>query len=651
MSFLDLNDTPGRPFEEAEARRARVKRAAAARIRDLVRFLFPAARIGPEQARIGNIHGEPGESLVIELLGERAGLWTDHADEAHRGDVFDLWAAAMGLDPRNDFPRIVSDLDAWAGGKPVSQEITQAVERRRSRHGDKPPEVRLEEVAKWTYTSAQGAPILSVIRFERYAADTGKHLGKTFRQWDEANCKWGTVEPRPLYNLPAVVGARHVVLCEGEKCADALAEVGYVATAVPGGANCHLDKVDWSPLGSAAVTIWRDNDAPGLAFEAGVAAELKRRGLRVARVIVPEGREEGWDAADALEAGESDLVHQLLREAREIDAPDASRVPILSVADLATMPPPEWLISDLLVEGGLSTNYGASESFKSFISLDLALSVATGQDWCGHTVRAGTVVYVIAEGVAGWPQRVFTWLERRGNGQEARFWTVPVGVNLTEEADAQALLSAIQGVCTDPALVVLDTLARNFGPGDENATQDMNRFVSAVDGIRQATGAHVHLVHHTGKDSERGARGSSVLRGALDTEILSHRPNPDGRYVEFRVTKQKDIEKADPLLFEMVTARATHPVTGEEISSLVPTLRQAHEVGLGVGNEPQNMILEALLAGPMTTSELMEYLGMSNAWVRKYIAPLIHCEKVFARQKGKEVLYTSYAQMPDRGAR
>ena len=76
----------------------------------------------------------------------------------------------------------------------------------------------------------------------------------------------------------------------------------------------------------------------------------------------------------------------------------------------------------------------------------------------------------------------------------------------------------------------------------------MRLVVSACDRIKTATGATVLLVHHTGKDSTRGARGHSSLRGALDTELLVEgRENPR----TLTVTKQRDLPTLEPIAFDL----------------------------------------------------------------------------------------------------
>ncbi|MCP5682603.1 helicase RepA family protein, partial [Klebsiella pneumoniae] len=78
----------------------------------------------------------------------------------------------------------------------------------------------------------------------------------------------------------------------------------------------------------------------------------------------------------------------------------------------------------------------------------------------------------------------------------------------------------IEGKCRLPVrLIIFDTLARCYGNLDENNSQDMGRLIVGCDAIKNGTSASVLLVHHSGKDETKGARGSSSLKAALDVEF------------------------------------------------------------------------------------------------------------------------------------
>jgi hypothetical protein len=99
-------------------------------------------------------------------------------------------------------------------------------------------------------------------------------------------------------------------------------------------------------------------------------------------------------------------------------------------------------------------------------------------------------------------------------------------------------------------LLIIDTLSRTMAGGDENSSTAMGTYVRNIDAIRATTGAHVLLVHHTGKDAARGARGHSLLRAATDTELEVIRPE-NATIGTLRTTKQRDRELARDIEFEL----------------------------------------------------------------------------------------------------
>lgn len=106
----------------------------------------------------------------------------------------------------------------------------------------------------------------------------------------------------PLYRLEHLTlapGADPVLIVEGESCADALARLGLVATT--SGSASSAAAADWTPLAGREVLIWPDNDDPGRAYAAEVAAILRGLGCRV-RMLDPAalGLAKGGDCADWL---------------------------------------------------------------------------------------------------------------------------------------------------------------------------------------------------------------------------------------------------------------------------------------------------------------------------------------------------------------
>lgn len=229
------------------------------------------------------------------------------------------------------------------------------------------------------------------------------------------------------------------------------------------------------------------------------------------------------------------------------DAPPAEPARKLrgyKLADLFAMPDPTWLVKRHLHKETLSVLVGEPGAGKSFYALDMALSVASGRPFLGcYDVAAGDVLYVAGEGQAGMRRRAMAWIAKKGGGTVPdRFTLIPRRVDLSNpEAEGidglQEVISRDMG--RPPALVVIDTMARSFG-GEENSAKDVGGFVAVCDHIREKTGAAVLVVHHTGKDASRGARGSTALLGAADSMFVVEKTNGG---ILVKNTKQKDAEE------------------------------------------------------------------------------------------------------------
>jgi RecA-family ATPase len=225
----------------------------------------------------------------------------------------------------------------------------------------------------------------------------------------------------------------------------------------------------------------------------------------------------------------------------------------LTLKEMADLPPPEWLIDGLVPQDGLVVLYGEPRAGKSFLALDWGLSVATGVPWLGHEVRSGEVVYIYAEGTRGLMRRARAWVQEHGNPEASTFRAVPSAVAIPDPRDRREFVDAVRSVSKRPRLIIIDTLAPNFGSGNESLAQDMNAFVHGCDDLRTAfAGATVIAVHHSGKDQKKGARGSLALKGAADAEFALIR---SGDTLTLKTEKQKDGEEAKPMPLELAQLR------------------------------------------------------------------------------------------------
>lgn len=260
-------------------------------------------------------------------------------------------------------------------------------------------------------------------------------------------------------------------------------------------------------------------------------------------------------------------------EAEELKREPADSVfPLYDIDELEALPPPSWLIQDLIADHGLSIVYGEPGAGKSFITLDMALRVAHGMDWHGVSASQGGVIYIAGEGFRGLGKRIRGWRnEHAMDGVDAPFLLLPIAVQLIEDPDRTKLLRTIdtarERMGWDVALIVIDTVSRALAGQDENTQQSMTLFVKACDEVQRHIDGAVIGVHHSGKDAGRGMRGSTVLLGACDASIKVSKEE-DGR-ARVEVEKQKDAEEGDPIYLEM--KKVEWPLgLGDTDSTLVP---------------------------------------------------------------------------------
>jgi len=265
------------------------------------------------------------------------------------------------------------------------------------------------------------------------------------------------------------------------------------------------------------------------------------------------------------------------------------RFQFLTDEEVENMPPPEWLIGGFLVAQRLSVLYGEFGSYKSFLALDLALSVATGIAWHGQPVKQGPVAYIAGEGIGGLGKRLRAWKQARQWQGSAPIHLLGVAPQLLRSDDVHALCEALEALPAPPALIVIDTLARSMVGGDENSAEDMGMAVAAADMLRATTGAHALLIHHKPSGAAK-TRGSTALPGAADTLIEVAKDTVTPGVITMSCEKQKDAAPfaARRLRFEI---QALDSQAGETSGTLVldespvqkrPTLPRSARMALAI---------------------------------------------------------------------
>lgn len=261
-----------------------------------------------------------------------------------------------------------------------------------------------------------------------------------------------------------------------------------------------------------------------------------------------------------------------------------------------------WIVDDLIPRNSISMMFGAPKAGKSFVAYDLALHIANGMPWCGKDVERGAVFVVCGEGRIGVTKRIKAWGKhyiQNGDWSKVPFFLSERAVKIGAEGEAEILQQVIHEMCMEhkvhPALVVIDTVARCFGAGDESSNQDMGNFISLIDNyIKSAFNTSVLLIHHTGHMSKQRARGASALSGALDAAFsISSTKNPaGGLLIDMETQLMKDGDSDIEMSFKAGIVDVTHWPDGKIDRTLLPIFNPAGSSSVTVGRSPQcEMIL------------------------------------------------------------
>lgn len=268
---------------------------------------------------------------------------------------------------------------------------------------------------------------------------------------------------------------------------------------------------------------------------------------------------------------------------------------------------PAYIAKHLLAPGELTVLFGQSGHFKSVLAIDLALSVASGTEFHGLRVRQAGVLYVAGEGHGGIRKRLRAWLLARSytaaSDQPALYLTSAGADLIGHPEQVRATVDEACAVLGRPIeLVVVDTLAANFGPGDENHATDMQLAIAGA--RRAAPGAAALLVHHVGHGQGERERGSYALVAAADVRVQATYDDLSS-VVDLTWKKLKDDERPEPMTFNWrKVALEWEDEDGEELTSVVlerldgrrPPLAAPRAQALGKNQETALKTLRTLLA-------------------------------------------------------
>ena len=202
--------------------------------------------------------------------------------------------------------------------------------------------------------------------------------------------------------------------------------------------------------------------------------------------------------------------------------------------------PPKWLLDDFIPENSYAMMYGAYGTFKTFIALDIAMTIVTGgfnlENLWGST-QPGNVLFAVGEGRAQFAKRIKVWEKHKFNGKQAMGIVLADPVpKITEEMEA-FVEGSLEASPEGYKLVVIDTVGRSMQGMSDSAQENASSFTALVEVLQKELGCSVLALHHTGK-TDLGPRGSSVF--GIDSDVLVKLTRHSDYTVAIEMEKQKD---------------------------------------------------------------------------------------------------------------
>jgi hypothetical protein len=435
---------------------------------------------------------------------------------------------------------------------------------------------------EWVYRAEDGTELFTKRRYK-----TSDAKGKTYsiHRVDASGKRIAGLKDTRIVplNLPELLQAKQagkaIYLVEGEKAADALASIGAVATTSHTGAGSWPTEITQYFSGANVVVI-PDNDAVGVQYAKKAISHLVpvAKSVRYLDLNLMMEGDDAYEWVHDMQGTRKELA-ELAKQAPVItDQPKAAEPEIeppeaynptpqllnIEAWDTIKDEPVHWVIDNVLPEKGFAALYGPPGSYKSFIALDIAEAVATGRQWMGNQISSpGGVLYIAGEGHGGIGARIKACKINNRTKDGAQIYVIRYQLNLRSSADDFNLLmesidALIDRTGIELRLVQIDTLARAFGGGNENDSQDMGAFIHNCGRLQRKLDCALMVLHHSGKDATKGLRGHSSLLGAVDTQLElqklaseDHKEGVAGTGI-LTISKQKDGQDNLKFGFEMI---------------------------------------------------------------------------------------------------
>ena len=337
-----------------------------------------------------------------------------------------------------------------------------------------------------------------------------------------------------------------------------------------------------------------------------------------------------------------DLI-RLNKDKETVEEKSSDLFNLLTIKNLQQMPPMKWLVKKLLPEKGLACVFGPSGSSKSFLCLDLALSIASQPNWFDLKVKNVPVLYIALEGVSGVGRRLDAWIKYKKIVPKY-FFTIIENFNLSQKKDVRKLLDSIQKINFQKGLIIIDTFSQASPGMDENSVQDMTLLLSHLKQIQEHSQSLVLIVAHSGKDASRGLRGSSCIRAAMDTVLEVSSISETNK--QWAVEKSKDSQDGGVYKYQLKEMILGLDEDNQQITSCVVksgeylSFIKAKPSGknqLMAYKQIESQLVHSLIKGLCSTEQEQPLLELEDA-IDQVAKGFISTEKSKRRNQAKNVL-------------
>ncbi|HEX4268439.1 MAG TPA: AAA family ATPase [Steroidobacteraceae bacterium] len=267
------------------------------------------------------------------------------------------------------------------------------------------------------------------------------------------------------------------------------------------------------------------------------------------------------------------------REAALPDLETARRLRIVEAVDFAggyDDTEQSWLVDNLLPARGIGMIWGASGTHKTGVALDMLSCVHAGSSWRGKAVTRGRGVLVLAEGQHFFKNRLRAYSKFHNVAMASMPAVVLSPVNLRDNKHVAIFSHELQKL--GAAQVWFDTLQQNSAGADGNSDRDMGEVIANLKWLSDKIGCFAGVIHHESKSGhDRGPRGSSVWRPALDMELYVECPDKVNGTIH--TEKVKDGPSEGVYSFKREIVGLDKYENGRLVTSVVVTHTDAAPIG------------------------------------------------------------------------